>query len=524
MESDKVDKDLDEEEKTHIESRLGELTKMGILGTKHTNDKYRIIPSILDVGAFNSVAERNLWNKEIKDSPDLLQAFESLFNNGFNENGQQTDQHLIVTAYGYFGREIVRHLEKITLSELAKLFEVFTNRLQVIKVSIDSKDQHEPERIFQTINDTGRMLTDFDYLRNYLFLRTRKRLKVEVIDILYEKYWDEFEKWDNEKLEQFFHAYLKSKLGPRCFENENIDIRPFDCYRKHIKTLEGSESKFFIPIIELGCYADSYGELNITDETDEDPQKLGNRILFYDYLQLPRLDWLLLYMKHAHETSDSEFFKENTENVISSELLEDYLAFREQDSGGLPNKHLKVFCDMLESYIVRSWLCNNKYKPSYECIIDFFDEPDKCDLTEFVEHLTENWPDPDEVEEILKGNTNLVNSNLLLYILYRIAPELPSTNPTPVDFSKLDLDTIVERRAIFYQHLAILKDVDKEHLGDTDISDNVDKIANSLGNITIKGTTLKVKPTNMQGIKKRTDDLFDSFNEIWKPCPKDFIF
>ena len=521
-ESDKVIIDLDQKDRKNIEGHLDELTKMSILGTRNTNG-YRIIPSsVLDIDAFNYVVSKQLWNEKIKDSTDLLHAFESLFNNGVNENRQQTDQHLIVTAYGYFGREIVRHLEKITLSKLADMFKVFTNRLQVIKVSIESGDQHEPERIFQTINDTGRMLTDFDYLRNFLFLRTRKKLNVEDIDIIYTRYWDRFEEWDNEKLEQFFDAYLKSKLGPRCFENENIDLRPFDCYRKHIKALEGAESNFFIPIIELGCYANSYGELNITDETDEDPQKLGNKIRFYDHLQLPRLDWLLLYMKHAHETSDSEFFKENIENIISSQLLKDYLAFREQDSGGLSNEHLKVFCDMLESYLVRSWLCEGNYESSYEYMISFFDEHHECVLKKFVKYLTENWPKCSKVEGILKGETNLVNPNLLLYILYRIAPELLSIHPIPVDFSKLDLDTIVERRSIFYENLKILKDVDKAHLEDTDISDNVDKIANSIGNITIKGSTLKEKPTNMREIKNRTDDLLNSFNEVWKPCPEDF--
>ena len=522
-ESDKAHIDLDEEKKREIEDNLSELTKMGILGTRNSNG-YRIIPSsILDVNAFNSVVGKQLWNKEIKDSTNLLQAFESLFNNGVNENGQQTDQNLIVTAYGYFGREIVRHLEKITLSKLSEMFIVFTNRLQVIKVSIDSDDQHEPERIFQTINDTGRMLTDFDYLRNFLFLRTRKKLKVENIDILYTRYWDRFEAWDNEKLEQFFQAYLKSKLGPRCFENENIDIRPFDCYRKHIKALEGAESNFFIPIIELGCYADSYEELNITDATDEYPQKVGNRMLFYEVLQLPRLDWLLLCMKHAHETSDSEYFIENTENGISSQKLKAYIASREQNTGGLSNKQLNTFCDMLESYIVRSWLCENKYKPSYEYIINFIDEQDKCDLKEFVDHLTNNWPDPHKVKENLKEKTNLVNSNLLLYILYRIAPELPSTNPTPVDFSSQKLEKLVATADIYYH---IITEVDEGILtwNRNEISANAEKISNSIGNITINGSKLKKEPTNRQEIEVRTGELLESFNKRWKPKVTDFDF
>lgn len=523
-ESNKTDSNLRQEVRKEIEGTLDALTKMSIIGTKNINE-YRIIPSsILDVDAFNSVVSKKLWNEKIKNSNDLLQAFESLFNNGIDENGKQTDQHLIITAYGYFGREIVKHLCKITLSNLAELFEVFTSRLQVIKVSIESDDMHDPERIFQTINDTGRMLTDFDYLRNYLFLRTRKQLGVKHSDELYEHYWDRFEEWLDMELKQFFQTYLKAKLGPRCFENESIDIRPFDDYRKHIMTLEGSEGNFFIPILELSRYADSYEELNISDESDEDPQKLGIRMRFYNCLQLPRLDWLLLYMKHAHEPSDSEFLKGSIKENIYCKILGEYQEFREQNSEELSSENLNIFCDMLESYIVRSWLCDNDYKPSYEHIFSFFDNQQKCklDLKEFIEHLTKNWPDPDEVKEILKEKTDLVNSNLLLYILYRIVPQQLPTIPTRVDFSKRNLEKLVATVDIHYD---IIGEVDEGNLAwnRTEISANAEKIANSIGNTTIKGLKLK-NNWNREKIEKRTEELLENFNATWKSDITDFNF
>ena len=210
---------VDDEIKAQIEGDLRGLTQMGIMGRSNNLDPYRLIPSSLDVDVFNSVVSQALWTKEIsdKDTGDLKEAFESLFKKGFNENREQSRQHLIVTAYGYFGKEIAGYLANEESCNLASLFDVFTTQSHVIKVTIESDDKHDPERIFQTINDTGRMLTDFDYLRNYLFLRTRKQLKAQPSDELYDQYWDRFEKWDDLKLEQFFRAYLKAKLGPRVF-------------------------------------------------------------------------------------------------------------------------------------------------------------------------------------------------------------------------------------------------------------------------------------------------------------------
>ena len=521
--------DVNAEDKAQIEGYLKAFTQMGTLGRSDDSDPYRLILSSLDVDDFNSVVSRTFWDKEIanKGTGNLKEAFDTLIEKGFNEKGKQSDQHLIFAAYGYFGKEIVRYMENKPLSNLVEFFSVFTSRLNVIKVTIESEsdDRYDPERIFQTINDTGRMLTDFDYLRNYLFLRTRKQLDAQNSDQLYDKYWDRFEKWDDAKLEQFFQAYLKAKLGPRCFKGENKNIKPFDCYRKHIKTLEGPDDNFFIPLLELSRYANSYEELNNSDETDKNPQILGNRMRFYDYLELPRLDWFLLFMKHVPDLSDSEllikYTSENGDSEIS-EILKEYTALREKDSEGLSSENLTNLCNILESYIVRSWLCKGKYESSYEHIMNFCSQEVNCkpNVQTFVDYLSDTWPDPDKVKKVLREEADSVDPNLILYILCRIEFTSPPILSTLLNSGDMGIKKLVDPGDLYAEVLAKV-DAGKSTDSSKELTDKVNRMAGSIGNITREATKKGVN-WNMDKISERTDTLLERFDEIWKPTAADY--
>lgn len=312
-----------------IERKKSEITGYIVQDVQNAQDEPpRIVPTKRDREAFMLMFSGNLWKEfDIQNIEGCLNAFESL------QNGER---HPIIAAYGFFGSKIITYLnehknfdEKFKiLQELADILKNF----RVIKAELDSESGYDPEEIFQIINDTGRRLDDFDYLRNYLFLRTRKHLDNEHIrelDELYNQHWDKFEDWDSVKLNLFFQAFLMAKLGPTCFEGEDKGIQPFDCYRKHMKTIEGQDQDL-IPLLQLSRYADSYEELNSPTPVaiDSDLRKLGNRMLFYDNLKLPRLDWFLLFMKGMPESSDSTLPKE--------------------DSTGLPNQDLNNLCNVLE--------------------------------------------------------------------------------------------------------------------------------------------------------------------------------
>ena len=352
---------------SQLESAVKGFTKLNLLeigepniaenvdnGAEDDFSPYRLIPTVHDREAFQSVVSGELGQQIKEASPKVLEAFQSLL-----FAGEQSDQNLIITAYGYFGTKIAGYLEEKGSHKLLSLSRTLSRNFHVIKVNLDLTD--EPEKIFETINDTGRMLGDFDYLRNHLFLRARKPEESN-IEELYDKYWGEFEEWDSEKLDLFLQAFLMAKLGPKHFQNTGKSIKLFDLYREYSNTLTENSSqnhkygdsltrslsqdeRAFSPVEyeldQLSCYANSYQELDTPTPAskDSDLKTFGNRMQFYTDLNLPRLDSFILFLKHRFGLSDALLHK---------------------------------VCDVLESYIIRRMLCIKRNESIYTEINSFF--------------------------------------------------------------------------------------------------------------------------------------------------------
>ena len=77
----------------------------------------------------------------------------------------------ILGAYNHFYEEIRNHI-KIDTQKVSGLLFTITSNFKLIHLSLVGTE--DAEKVFESINATGRMLSDFDYLRNNLFLRARK--------------------------------------------------------------------------------------------------------------------------------------------------------------------------------------------------------------------------------------------------------------------------------------------------------------------------------------------------------------
>ena len=135
-------------------------------------------------------------------------------------------------------------------------------------VQLTLEDTDHSEEIFESLNATGKKLTNFDYLRNNLFLRARKLGNDEnekpYSEIFYEKYW-KFEQdgpyhWEADNLEEFLQKFLLHTLGSDCLSVGNVN--PLDVYREYSRKAGGIENEFK----DLLSYAKSYLSL----ENDED--------------------------------------------------------------------------------------------------------------------------------------------------------------------------------------------------------------------------------------------------------------
>lgn len=415
----------------------------------------------------------------------------------------------ISRAYEYFKDAITAHLEQ-TGSLLANLMDVLLGNFHVIQIELELED--EPEKIFESINDTGRALDEFDYLWNHLFLRARKMGELKSNE-LYNQHWKKFEEelfWDNvERREMFFRTFLMSKYGPGCFEKAGKKIKTFDLYREYSSTL-ADDSNYIkahadkpdlnqveYEFRQLSRCADSYRKFHDISLVSEDSElrKFGSRMQF-DNLNVQTLDSFLLFLVHEVE-------------LVGSDLLD-------------------VF-EILESYIVRRMLCAKRNEDIYTEINAFFSqaiETPKFKVRDLVDSLHGSWSDSEQIKKTLE-QARSKDDNLILHILYGIEHHKGGPKNSQLDFDSLQgPEPIVDR---LFLH---------------DNYDAVDSIGNLMLFISSPEEGLRTSPFDMEKkmhleelakdlvmtaeictkeswttveIADRAADLFLHFEKIWKP-------
>ena len=269
----------------------------------------------------------------------------------------------VLSAYGYFYEWIRIYMEKdFDFKKLDDLLKTIQTQFIVVKIQLETTDKSE--KIFESINATGRKLSEFDYIRNNLFLRARslgegEKSKKSYRNIFYERYWH-FENrrsyWTPERLEEFLETFLIVKFGPECFDSIQVDgtrkktKKAFEVYQdqyiKNIKKLEDEDiikkledieklededieselededmkleqledkdikRKFIelkLEIRELERYSEEYKNANPDpDDKFDDYREIGIRMQFYRDLKIQSFLPFVLHLKNEMKISDIE--------------------------------------------------------------------------------------------------------------------------------------------------------------------------------------------------------------------------
>ena len=461
-------------EKTRIE-------KIGDNSVRDEFSSYRLVPKGHDRNAFQLLVERKTLN-----------------------------QHSgISRAYEYFKGEITAYLKQIN-SSLADLMDVLSGNLHVIQIKLDTED--EPEKIFESINDTGRALDEFDYLWNHLFLRTRKLGELKSNE-LYDLHWKKFEEepyWNTaERRDMFFRTFLMAKWGPECFEGTRKGMKTFNLYQEYSRTLakdpeyvKANEDEPGLHQVEyefrqLSCYADSYQELHDSSLVLENSElrKFGNRMQF-DNFNLRRLDSFILFLINEAE-------------LVGGDLLD-------------------VF-DILESYIVQRMLCAKRNEDIYTETNAFFSqaiENPKFKVSDLASSLYGSWPASEQVKRALEHATSK-DDNLILYILYGIELHKGGGKKSQLDFNSLQgPEPIVDRlflrdnyhAADSVGNLMLLTSSSDDGLRASPFDSEKKMHLIELANGLVLTTEICAKENwTTAEIISREADLFFHFEQIWKP-------
>lgn len=297
------------------------------------NGNYRIlINKENDKNAFDLVISGKLWldqiqsDEEIVSGDTLIDAFNKLYDNGFNEKGEQSTQHLILTAYGYFGKQITTRLIEEGFDELERIVSVLENDFHVISANLEQED--DPQQAYGSSNDTGVALDEFDLLRNDLFLRVKDR---DTQNELYRNIWRIFDDnpfWQERlgRTDDFLRDFLMAKLGPSDFGKQRLfhDIYKGHYHRQlqeNLGCVNDSDDTFVeTEFKELANYA------KIFEKMENQSEIVGKRRQFFRDIELifgvdnlKPLPAFLLYLENELELDDNG--KDKVYMVLESYLL-----------------------------------------------------------------------------------------------------------------------------------------------------------------------------------------------------------
>ena len=359
-----------------IDHKLFTLTELGSLGTSGSfsrvnsstgenganNDfepegyQYRIfINKEREKTAFESVVSKDLWNNEVGckltkyevecNFPSLQNAFNSLFEKGRDSHSQQnqSQQHRIITAYGYFGKEITKHLVNETdrHQHLINLLSTLLYNFFAVNATLESEDR--PQQAYRSINDTGVALDEFDLLRNDLFLRAGKYYKEEEY---YDEFWVVFGEdgvennfWEKPgRTDQFLNDFLRAKLGPKRSFGKRIFHHVYkgaytDLLKEELNKDEEELNKdenhidFILKEFqELSNYAKTYQEMEDDEVDNHLTTVISRRRQFYkdlnrifEHLDLTSIPPFMLYIANELELGDNE--RDHVYQVLESYVL-----------------------------------------------------------------------------------------------------------------------------------------------------------------------------------------------------------
>ena len=454
----------------------------------------------------------------------------------------------ILDAYDYFYEKIRNHIKRGFEEENhADGFEEETkkkihNLLDVIKlnfelVQITPGESQQAEEIFESVNATGRKLSEFDYLRNNLFLRADDKS-----DEFYKDYWifeeDPNYDWKDDKLESLFRAFLIAKLGPDSLKD---NAKLFDVYHENLKE-ENVENEFR----ELKKYAKTYKDL----DSDNLAAPFKDQMQFYKDL--------ITYYEENKDDYDSGIRLQHVHKITRVQALILHLVHEVGISGEDIEKVFKI----LESYTARRLLVDTAIGTyAHARINDYFralNQDKKFTIEHLVDFLkTRNkgpWISDSEVKRRFRQSGNreqgagayFQNSLLFTerYIFYRIENWMrKNIGESPVCFKDFP---IAQERML---HSGVLSKSAWASLGNATFRtgsnrgqissfDEEKQLLRESGNDLILNQEIlshRSQKWNQNAVQNREEKLLGRFFQIWPDdetilskknpkCPSDLIF
>lgn len=244
----------------------------------------------------------------------------------------------MLTNYNYLKNKIMK-------KDIEKIYEAIS-KLIIIDVALDS-DRDNPQLIFESLNSTGKELTQADLIRNFILMGLNSNDQ----EVLYKKYWYPMEEnFSKSNYSKIFDRYIRDYLTIRIGKIPNITA-VYSEFKKYARNIFNSNIADLVK--EIFIYSKYYAKLTLNIK-EEDP-KLTE--LFHSIIEL-KVDVAYPFLLQVYNDYASNIL--SREDFIEILKLVESFVFRRAICGIPTNALNKIF-----AFIYRE-IDKNRYVESFK--------------------------------------------------------------------------------------------------------------------------------------------------------------
>jgi uncharacterized protein with ParB-like and HNH nuclease domain/predicted transport protein len=209
----------------------------------------------------------------------------------------QTDKASLMTLVN---QQPPPHEHSLRIKENFELFQEWVNakkadlsalckglaKLVIVDISLD-RDQDNPQLIFESLNSTGRELTQADLIRNFVLMGQKPQQQTH----LYEQYWRPMERdFGQEAYATHFDGFMRHYLTVRTGEIPNVG-KVYDAFKQHARSPKGSDVE--VLLADVRAFAGYFCAMALGAEKDpelnaafHDIRDLGSTVAYPLLLEL----------------------------------------------------------------------------------------------------------------------------------------------------------------------------------------------------------------------------------------------
>jgi uncharacterized protein with ParB-like and HNH nuclease domain/predicted transport protein len=141
------------------------------------------------------------------------------------------------------------------------------SKLVVVDIAL-TRDQDNPQLIFESMNSTGRELSQADLVRNFVLMGLEPKLQTR----LYENYWRPMEvAFGQEAYDTHFDGFMRHYLTVKTGEIPNVR-QVYEAFKSYAQTSPVASAGVEALVKELRTFADHYCRMALDREPDRDLQ------------------------------------------------------------------------------------------------------------------------------------------------------------------------------------------------------------------------------------------------------------